>query len=411
MTSLSVFLDIPKTSKDNDKQQEESFLRDTDDRKVFLQQRELVSDDGQPWVPLPVRKVYQQIIIDPTRNYEPQPVVGSSEFIRGATELALGRNSKAILENRASGVQTPGSTGALRIGAEFLRHWFNINGKRSACIALPACDRYHRIFEAAGVTDICRYRLWNNKNMGLSLPEILEDLENSPDFSVVVLPASCNPTGIQLVNSEWMQIGDIMKKKNMFPFFHLTAQGLASGDVDTDAWPLRHFVSEGFELFCAQSFSANFGLYGERVGNLVIVLRSNEVVIRVRSQLECLVQGKWATPSATGSRVVATVLNNPTFYTEWKDSLKMQVRRLMIIREKMREKMRLLETLRSWEHIIKQVGRFAFTGLTSDEAHFLAQRKHIYLSENGQINISCLNAKNLDYVTQCINDVTLKDMT
>lgn len=26
---------------------------------------------------------------------------------------------------------------------------------------------------------------------------------------------------------------------------------------------MRYFVSEGFELFCAQSFSKNFGLYSE----------------------------------------------------------------------------------------------------------------------------------------------------
>ncbi|XP_063787914.1 aspartate aminotransferase, cytoplasmic-like isoform X2 [Pseudophryne corroboree] len=411
MTSLSVFLDIPKTPKEIEKLQEEAFLTDTDDRKVILQRRELVSDDGQPWVPPPVRRVYLQIISDPTRNYEPQPITGSTEFIRGVTELALGKNSKAILENRASGIQTVGSTGAFRVGAEFLRRWYNINGKVSACIPLPAYDWYLRTFEAAGVTDICPYRFWDSKNMSLALPEMLEDLQNSPDFSVVVLPTSCNPTGIQLANSEWKQIADIMKKKNMFPFFHLAAQGLASGDLEADAWPLRYFVSEDFELFCAQSFSANFGLYGESVGNLLIVLRNNEVVIRVRSQLEALVQGKWSTPPAIGSRVVATVLNNPTLYAEWKDSLKTAVIRLLIIREKMRERMRLLGTLRSWEHITKQGGLFAITGLTSDQVDFLAKKKHVYLCINGQINISGLNATNLNYVTQSINDVILKGMT
>ncbi len=39
--------------------------------------------------------------------------------------------------------------------------------------------------------------------------------------------------------------------------------GFASGDVDQDAWPVREMVRRGMELFIAQSFSKNFGLYSE----------------------------------------------------------------------------------------------------------------------------------------------------
>ncbi|XP_056425148.1 aspartate aminotransferase, cytoplasmic-like isoform X2 [Hyla sarda] len=369
-----------------------------------------LSEDCQPWVPLPVRKAYKQIIDDPTRNYEHLPVVGVPEFIRGVTEFALGKNSKAILQNRASGVQTPGTTGAFRIGAEFL-HRYYITKKTSVCIALLAYDRYHWIFEAAGLTDIWTYRFWDERNLGLALPEMLEDLEKSPDYSIVVLPTSCNPLGIQLCSSDWKQIADVMKRKSMFPFFHLKDQGLASGDADIDAWPVRYFVAEDFELFCAQSFSASFGLYGERVGNLLFVMKSNEVLLSVRSQLEGLVLGIWSTPTCVGSRVIATVLNNPSLYAEWQESLKMSVRRLMIVREKIREKLRLLETLKCWDHLNKQAGLFAYMGLTSSQVDILAKNKHIYLSEHGQMNISGLNASNLDYVAQSIHDVTMNQFS
>ena len=40
--------------------------------------------------------------------------------------------------------------------------------------------------------------------------------------------------------------------------------GFASGDVDRDSWPLREMVRRGMELFIAQSFSKNFGLYSEQ---------------------------------------------------------------------------------------------------------------------------------------------------
>ncbi|XP_069819881.1 aspartate aminotransferase, cytoplasmic-like [Dendropsophus ebraccatus] len=408
MTTLSVFLDVPKSIKDKDKQQEEDFLKDRDRRKVFFRQRVFLSEDGQPWVPLPVKKVYLQIVNDPTRNYEYLPASGAPEFIRGVTELALGKTN-AILQNRASGVQTPGTSGAFRIGAEFLQRWYNVNRKTSVCIALLAHDRYRWIFEAAGIRDIRTYRFLDTKNMDLALPEMLEDLENSPDNSVVVLPTSCNPTGVQLSSSDWEQIADVMKRKSMFPFFHLKDQGLASGDTDTDAWPVRYFLSEGFELFCTQTFSASFGLYGERVGNLLFVMKSNEVLLSVRSQLENLALGLWSTPPCIGSRVVATVLNNPSLYAEWQESLKIAVRRLMIIREKIREKLRLLETLKCWDHLTRQAGLSASIGLTLSEVEILAKRKHIYLCDQGQMNISGLNASNLDYVTQAIHDVTVND--
>lgn len=53
------------------------------------------------------------------------------------------------------------------------------------------------------------------------------------------------------------------QRRFLFPFFDSAYQGFASGDLEKDAWAIRYFVSEGFELFCAQSFSKNFGLYSE----------------------------------------------------------------------------------------------------------------------------------------------------
>lgn len=58
-----------------------------------------------------------------------------------------------------------------------------------------------------------------------------------------------------------------MEEKKLFPFFDCAYQGFASGDLDTDAWSVRYFVNErNFELFVAQSYSKNFGLYNERAG-------------------------------------------------------------------------------------------------------------------------------------------------
>ena len=55
-----------------------------------------------------------------------------------------------------------------------------------------------------------------------------------------------NPTGIDPTEEQWKKIAQIMKKKKLNPFFDLTYQGFASGDMEKDAWPVRYFFEEGF---------------------------------------------------------------------------------------------------------------------------------------------------------------------
>jgi hypothetical protein len=60
----------------------------------------------------------------------------------------------------------------------------------------------------------------------------------------------------------------IFQEKKLFPFFDSAYQGFSSGDLEEDAWPVRHFVDRGFEMLIAQSFSKNMGLYGENLNFL-----------------------------------------------------------------------------------------------------------------------------------------------
>uniref|UniRef100_A0A8C5PU58 aspartate transaminase n=1 Tax=Leptobrachium leishanense TaxID=445787 RepID=A0A8C5PU58_9ANUR len=401
MTTLSLFSDIPEASSDN--LVYETFIKDTNEKKVFLGQRVLVSENGYPWVPYPVKKVCRQLLDDPLLSYELEQGLEPSSLISRTCELTVGKNSIALLENRIGGVQTLGSIGALKVGADFLYQWYNRHDpKKALCLMSSTCDKYCQIFRESGFTDVNSYRFWNSKSKRLSISDMLEDLKKSPDFSIIFLQMACCPAGMQITTKEWTEIATVMKEKKMFPFFHLQAQGLASGDVDTDAWPLRYFVQEGFELFCAQSFTTNFGLYGERVGCLLAVLKSNEELICVRSQLERLVQVKSLESPAFGSRIVATVLNNASYSKEWKDSLKSAVQRLMLIRAKTNERLKVLGSWESWEHITEQTGLFSYTGLTPARVDFLAKKTHVYLNADGSINITCLNPRNLEYVMQCI---------
>ncbi|XP_036010262.1 putative aspartate aminotransferase, cytoplasmic 2 isoform X4 [Mus musculus] len=199
----------------------------------------------------------------------------------------------------------------------------------------------------------------------------------------------------------------IIKSKQIFPFFDIPCQGLSTGDLEEDTKILQYFVSLGLEFFCSQSLSKNFGIYDEGVGILVVAALSNQHLLCVLSQLMDYVQALWGNPPATGARIITSILCNPALFGEWKQSLKGVVENMMLIKEKVKEKLRLLGTPGSWDHITRQSGTHGYLGLTYQQVEFLVKKKHIYLPKTSRINFTCINARNIDYITQSIHEAVM----
>ncbi|KAJ8940038.1 hypothetical protein NQ314_010870 [Rhamnusium bicolor] len=131
-------------------------------------------------------------------------------------------------------------------------------------VYLGVGDNHKLIFKNAGFTEGREYRYWSEKNNNLDFEGFISDLRNAPEHSVIILHACAhNPTGCDPTQAEWEQIADVMKEKRLFPFFDSAFLGIASGDLIKDASIIRYFVQQNFELFCAQSFTKNFGLYSK----------------------------------------------------------------------------------------------------------------------------------------------------
>ncbi|KAJ6669210.1 hypothetical protein lerEdw1_008019 [Lerista edwardsae] len=372
----SVFANVPQAMPVAVFQLTADFRADVDPRKVNLGVGAYRTDEGQPWVLPVVRKVEQLIAKDTSLNHEYLPILGLPEFRAHSSRIALGDDSPAIKENRVGGVQSLGGTGALRIGAEFLRRWYNgtNNTATPVYISSPSWENHNSVFTDAGFKDIRTYRYWDAANRGLDIKGFLEDLE----------------------------------RRFLFPFFDSAYQGFASGCLDRDACAVRYFVSEGFELFCAQSFSKNFGLYNERVGNLSVVAKDEDNVRRVLSQMEKIVRTTWSNPPAQGARIVATTLASPELFAEWKGNVKTMADRVLLMRAELRSRLEALGTPGTWNHITEQIGMFSFTGLNPKQVEYLIKEKHIYLMASGRINMCGLTTKNLDYVARSIHEAVTK---
>lgn len=387
------------------------YQQDVDSRKVNLSAGAYRTDEGQPWVLPVVKKVKQRIANDSSLNHEYLTILGLPTFRSSASKLLLGDDSPAIKENRVGAAQSLGGTGALRIGADFLRRWYNGNNNTATpvYISAPSWENHNGVFTDAGFKDIRTYHYWNAEMRCLDLEAFLNDLENAPEFSIIVLHACAhNPTGTDPTPSQWPRIAEVMKRRYLFPFFDSAYQGFASGDLDRDAWAVRYFVSQGFELFCAQSFSKNFGLYNERIGNLTVVAKNTDCLARTLSQMEKIIRTTWSNPPSTGARIVSITLNDHELFAEWKDNVKTMADRVLEMRSQLKGKLLARGTPGTWTHITDQIGMFSYTGLNSNQVEYLIKQKHIYLMSSGRINMCGLTTKNLNYVADSIHEAVTK---
>jgi len=150
----------------------------------------------------------------------------------------------------------------------------------------PTWLNHKNIIEDCGLKWI-EYPYFNSKTLGSNIPGMIKFLSNAIAGSVVLLHACAhNPTGVDPTEEEWKQIADVMKKNNLIPFFDSAYQGFATGDLEKDAWPIRYFLEQGFQMIIAQSFAKNMGLYGERVGALHFVTSCKDTCERVLSQIK-----------------------------------------------------------------------------------------------------------------------------
>ncbi|KAM8933219.1 putative aspartate aminotransferase, cytoplasmic 2 isoform 4-T4 [Lycaon pictus] len=450
MPTLSVFLDVPLAQK-LEGSLLKTYKQDDCPKKIFLAYRVCMTTEGQPWVSSVVPKIRLQISQDPSLNYEYMPMMETQRKRErqrhrqrekqapcrepnvgldpgspaSPTGLQAGLNRlgpKADFKPlshpgipmitlkelcllifcwQVGGVHTVGDNGAFQLGAQFLKIWRK--DSRIVYIISSKKESHGLVFQDMGFT-VCEYSLWDSKQLCMDPNVLLDVAEQAPHGCIFVIG---NIGDCKLTQSQWARLIASMKSKQIFPFFDIPYQGLSTGNLEEDTGFLQYFVSQDFEFFCSQSLSKIFGIYDEGVGVLVVVALNNQLLLCVLSQLMNLTQALWLNPPTRGARIITSILCNPALQGEWKQSLKELVENIMLIKEKVKEKLRLLGTPGSWDHITDQNGPQSYLGLNSQKVEYLVKKKHIYIPKNGRINFTCINAWNIDYITQSINEAVL----
>jgi len=378
------------------------FKNDTDPRKVNVSIGAYRDDNGKPVVLKCVRKAEELILADKSLDKEYLPQRGNTTMANLAIKVLLGNDSKAIKENRVAVVQSLSGTGALRVCADFLHQFLE---SPTILYSNPTWGNHISIAKAANIKSQA-YRYWDAKGRCLDLQGMLEDLRKAPKGSVVLLHACAhNPTGVDPTKEQWKQIAQVIRECGHLPWFDSAYQGFASGSLEEDAWAIRYFVEQGFEMAICQSFAKNFGLYGERVGTVSFISNDPAKVPMILSQLDVIIRTHYSNPPLHGARIVQKVLESPELTKLWYDEMIEMSSRIKKMRAMLKDTLVRLGTPGNWDHITSQIGMFSFTGLTPKQCELMINKHHIYLLKSGRISMAGVTTKNVEYIAKAIDDV------
>lgn len=358
--------------------------------------------DDQGRIPLlqAVKKAEDALVANATaRSY--LPIEGIAAYNKGAQTLLLGADSPIIAEGRALTVQSLGGTGALKIGADFLKQ---LLPDSQVFISDPSWENHRALFERAGF-QVGTYAYYDAATHGLNFDGMLASLRAMPAQSIVVLHACChNPTGVDPTPEQWAQVAKVIQEQKLVPFLDIAYQGFGDG-LDQDASVVRQFAALGLSMLVSSSFSKSFSLYGERVGALTLVTTSKDETSRVLSQVKRVIRTNYSNPPTHGGKVVATVLNSPELFQLWSDELAGMRDRIRAMRSQLVEKLKAHGIAQNFDFVLQQRGMFSYSGLSADQVERLRNEYGVYAVSSGRICVAALNSQNIDYVVESIAKV------
>ena len=375
----------------------EAYNADTRPGKVNLGVGIYYDEQGR--IPLleSVRKVEQALAAEARpRGYI--PIDGLPAYTLATQKLLFGAQSPLLEAGRVATSQTVGGSGALRIGADFLKR--ALPNARIA-ISNPSWENHRVVFSTAGF-EVSDYTYFDPATHGLDFPGMLADLGTLEPGTVVLLHACChNPTGADLSIEQWKQVVALVKERNLLPFIDIAYQGFDQG-TEADATAIRLFAESGIPAFVvASSYSKSFSLYGERVGALSIVAADRDEAKRVQSQIKRTIRANYSSPSTHGGALVAGVLGSDELRAEWEQELGAMRNRIHALRAALVEKLAVLGAP-EFGFIQQQAGMFSYSGLSKAQVDRLREEYAIYAIGTGRICVAALSQNNLDKVAEAV---------
>ena len=318
------------------------------------------------------------------------PMEGAANFRSAVQALLFGNDYTG--KDRTVTIQSVGSSGGLKVGADFIKRYFPAS---AIYMSDPTWDNHRAVFEGAGI-EVKTYPYYDPATGGLRFDDMLAAIAQLPPQSVVLLHACChNPTGVDLSVAQWDALIPVLKARELLPFLDLAYQGYGD-DIEQDAFAIRALAAAGLSFFVANSFSKSMSLYGERCGALSVVCPDAAQAVNVLGQLKATIRRNYSNPPLHGGQLVARVLSDPGLRALWEAEVTAMRTRIKAMRQRLFEVLSAKLPGRNLDYFLTQRGMFSYTGLTGAQADRLKDEFGVYILRSGRICVAGLNSGNVE---------------
>jgi aromatic-amino-acid transaminase len=375
----------------------EDFQKDLRPGKINLSIGIYFDDAGRIPVLDSVRRAEQEVV---ARNAPKPylPIEGAANFRAAVQALLFGSGHEAIASGRVATIQSVGSSGGLKVGADFIARW--LPGSE-VWVSDPSWENHRSMFEGAGLA-VHDYPYYDGATGGLAFDAMCKALRGVPAKSIVLLHACChNPTGVDLTPAQWDALVPILVEGELVPYLDLAYQGFGDGIVE-DAYALRALAGardragRPFAFFVANSFSKSMSLYGERCGALSVACADAAEAINVLGQLKFTVRRNYSSPPIHGGQIVAAVLTEPALRRDWEAELAAMRERIKAMRHSLHSVLVAKVPGRDFGYFLSQHGMFSYTGLSPRQVDRLRDEFAVYVLRSGRMCVAGLNRGNVD---------------
>lgn len=323
---------------------------------------------------------------------------GNPDFNKLVQDMMIGEDHVAVKENRVSTFQTPGGTGGVRIGLEFVK---KCNPNANVWISDPTWPNHTAITKSLGLTPK-PYRYYDIKEGDFLYEGMIEDLSGAEAGDVVILHGCChNASGADLSNEQWNELANLMKEKGLVPFVDFAYQGFGNG-IEEDSYAAKIMAEKLPEALIASSCSKNFAMYRDRAGAITLVSSSEDIHATNASHMLGAVRANYSMPPDHGAAVAAHILGDAELKAEWISEVDEMRNRVKKMRTLFVEKMNAKAPNSGFGYIAEQNGMFSYLTLSPEQIQTLINDHYIFFMANGRVNMAGLTEDNIDYVTDAI---------
>ena len=375
----------------------EAFQNDPRPGKINLSIGIYFDDHGHIPVLDCVHEAEAQLLAE--RTAKPYlPIEGAAAMRAAVQALLFGPGHPALAASRVVTLQTIGSSGGLKVGADFIRRWLPGSEVR---VSDPTWDNHRAMFEGAGLA-VDTYPYYDAGTGGLRFDDMRSALATLAPKTVVLLHACChNPTGVDLDRAQWESLLPVLRERELLPFLDIAYQGYGDG-IDEDAFAIRLLADAGITFFVANSFSKSMSVYGERAGALSVVCADAAEAQLVLGQLKATVRRNYSSPAIHAAGIVGKVLTEPALRAAWEADVAAMRRRILDMRRRLHAVLSARLPGRDFGYFLSQRGMFSYTGLAAAQVDRLREEFAVYLVRSGRMCVAGLNSGNVERTAEAM---------